>query len=94
MTAYEHHEPSAPISIYTIGPLRCVADCQADAVIETIRWLRDEKEIGRDEPVGIRDRDAHAWLVNPFAGGRPVRRGPVGRDDNDASALASVRLDR
>lgn len=51
------------------GP-RCVASCDEDAVIFTIRTLREERQITDGDCIGILERDdddeTGVWLVNPW----------------------------
>jgi len=60
--------------IYTLehGRLRRIAETSMKGVGSTLECLRDEGEIGHDTLVGILDRQARRWLVNPYAHGRPA----------------------
>lgn len=71
MEDFEHHEPSAPISVYTIraGQLVCLWDTTEEGIVTGLRMSREDGDLDDSSPVGIRDREAREWLANPFATG-------------------------
>ncbi len=47
-----------------------LADTSLQGIGLCIKTLHDEGQLSKDDPVGIRDRVEHTWLVNPWARGR------------------------